>query len=315
MPRRKVVYYTSDESSSEEDTMNNFILAFGGLTVGQLERNATSPAGTSKSKFRFSDDEKVKVLQHQVKHAYTDKVPPATEIFLELVTSILPVPTDLRVAKPCVEAVRGLVRSVTKAAEERDLILTEDQGKGAWEVHVATALREWTGAGGWKAITLPATDKQSLLHGTDHGSMLVYRKIVEESGSKILWSRLVANALDYFARHRDDRPRAPASRPPITPVSRARQAYYVPSTYTNKSDTQMEAQRKAHRVMRRFISRTEAEAAGPDDEPLPAEYHKTLAWSEGLEFVVGKDYCEWQDKMIQGNKLIMEDLIEPQSEP
>lgn len=137
-----------DDSEEDADRTPQYLLLFAGLTLAQLTAATTH-------RFKFSSQDKVVALRHAVKHAYGAYCPPSLEVFLDLACRHLPVPLGhgLPVIETCLRGLQGLVEAVFFTAQVNGLIHSTNHGPGSWDIQVSSALAEWDGTGGWKAVS------------------------------------------------------------------------------------------------------------------------------------------------------------------
>ncbi|EME77506.1 uncharacterized protein MYCFIDRAFT_84042 [Pseudocercospora fijiensis CIRAD86] len=278
---------------------DQYLQAFAGLTVNQLKSQATDePDGV----FKFSANEKALALQHAVKNVYTDKVPPPINVFIHLVTGVIPVPIQygLDATEACLEGVRRLIMHVIAEATKQGLVHSEDVGNGVWKVHVSTHLINWDGTGGWKAIKKPSLFPEGPVQQNEFAS---YQKLVPNATSAESWATLIKMAMHHFAATANSQVVAQAANTMITPRvlaapttalagitnTPATTSTYRPSNFTDQPTHEQDNQMNAYYAFRRFLGRHNIEAR--HGVAPPAHVLKTFAWNGGNgEKQPGHDY-------------------------
>ncbi|KXS97403.1 hypothetical protein AC578_6816 [Pseudocercospora eumusae] len=320
MPPLRRIRVTHDSGEEEDSTTTTsssspetYTLSFASLTISQLQ----SP---SKPKFRFRASEKALVAQHMLTHAYTDKLPPsALNIFLDLAMVQIPVPRDqgLHVIEMCLQGLEGLVTGVVKTLEGNGLMCHSPSRKnvGSWVVDVSEELMEWgVRKGGWDVVSvkLPVSSPKSLARqARDRGSG--YVRMENRAASLSTWTELRREAMDFFARQQiSPIPATPQQQQQqqLQPLGQAR-SFYTPSTYTTIPLRDRINQKRCYGVFLNYVRRTQqalAEGQEAGREVLNSVV-KSVAWNQqGLEFVRGNDYVQWQFKMCKDGLLIQEDF-------
>ncbi|KXS97785.1 hypothetical protein AC578_4349 [Pseudocercospora eumusae] len=304
---------------AKEQELAQYLQAFAGLTINQLKSQATDePDG----KFKFGSNEKVLALRHAVKYVYTDKVPPTLDVFLDLVTNVIPVPVQhgLDAAEACMEGVRRLITHVIEVATKQRLIHSDDSGNGVWVVHVSNHLIGWDGTGGWKAIKTPSLFANGPVQRNEFAS---YQKILPDVTSDESWATIIRNAMHQFASTRSQAtplsnnanimspPRVAKSTALTIANPPATSSTYQPSSFTDQSAQEQHNQMIAHEAFTRYLFRHNRETRVAGVQP-PQHVLKSFYWNEeGPGKLPGHDYVHWALQMLTEGHLTAEDFQGP----